>query len=112
MALKVAQGKLLRKAATVRQSTNALGKALSGWGEGAAAQGCPMRVRQWLGGKSMTISRPAGEPISEHPDVEAGEECFTLVPHLDGGYIAVFADGSYTRWVPSEGVLDAVLGRV
>ena len=60
----------------------------------------------------MTTSRSAGEPISEHPDVEAGEGCFSLCPSLDGGYVAVFADGSYTRWIPPEGVLEAVLGTV
>lgn len=32
-------------------------------------------------------------------DESPGE--FTLVPARDGGTVAVFADGSFTRWIPA-----------
>ena len=38
---------------------------------------------------------------------EAEEDTFVLLPRLDGGgHIAVFADGSYSRWMPRSAELN------
>jgi len=48
---------------------------------------------------------PATGPIDwVQPLVEAEESTYVLLPILDEGereHMAVFRDGSYTRWVPS-----------
>jgi hypothetical protein len=55
--------------------------------------------------RSVIVEQPDGVTAQKPP--EDPEDSYVLLPDLGrhGGFVALFADGSYSRWVPLSALL-------